>query len=135
MEIKRSRIRPLLLTLALLATPAVSLAQTAAEGNPAAAAPDNTGVNARDRDSNAVTPFSQSNKRSDVETTRRIRRSLMRDKTLSTTAKNVKVVTVDGRVILRGPVKSEQEKIAIADKAQHIVGAGKVDNQLEISGR
>ena len=135
METKRSRIRPLVFTLALLAAPGVSLAQNAASGNSSAVAPDNTGVNVRDRASDAVTPFSQSNKRGDVEITRQIRRSLMKDKALSTTAKNVKVITVDGRVTLRGPVKSEQEKVAIADKAQRIAGADKVNDQLEISGR
>lgn len=135
METKRSRILPLLFTLALLAAPAAALAQDGAGENASTAAPDNTGVNARDQGDDALTPLKQSDKRADVELTRRIRRSLMEDKALSTTAKNVKVITVDGRVTLRGPVKSEQEKVAVADKAQRIAGAGKVDDQLEISGR
>jgi osmotically-inducible protein OsmY len=59
----------------------------------------------------------------------------MEDKSLSTTARNVKVITVDGNVILRGPVKSKHEKAAIADKAVKIAGAGHVNNQLEIEGR
>ena len=70
----------------------------------------------------AVTPFTQSNNRSDIEMTRKIRRALMGDKSLSTTARNVKVITVGGTVILRGPVKSEHEKAAITDKALQIAG-------------
>lgn len=67
--------------------------------------------------------------------TREIRRALMRDKSLSTTAKNIKVITVSGTVILRGPVKSEHEKAAISDKALEIAGVGHVSDQLEIAGR
>jgi osmotically-inducible protein OsmY len=59
----------------------------------------------------------------------------MDDKSLSTTARNVKVVTVSGTVFLRGPVKSEHEKAAIADRAQQIAGPGHVIDQLEIAGR
>lgn len=59
----------------------------------------------------------------------------MEDKSLSTTARNVKVVMVGGNVILRGPVKSAHEKSAIADKALQIAGTGHVNNQLKIAGR
>ena len=89
----------------------------------------------RDRSRDAITPFTQSNDQSDVETTRKIRRALMHDKSLSTTARNVKVVTVSGTVYLRGPVKSEHEKVAIADKAQQIAGKGHVNDQLEVAAR
>jgi hyperosmotically inducible periplasmic protein len=67
--------------------------------------------------------------------TRKIRRALMNDKTLSTTARNVKVITVGGTVILRGPVKSKHEKVTIADKALQIAGSGHVNDQLEMAGR
>jgi len=89
----------------------------------------------RDRDSNSITPFSQSNKPADIEMTRQIRRALMADKSLSTTARNVKVITIDGTVTLRGPVNSEHEKAVVADKAVQIAGIGHVDDQLEIAGR
>lgn len=141
MHEKRSTICPLLLTLALLSSPAIALAQNmspASSDHPTSnsyMAPDNTGRNARDRSSDAITPFTQSNQQSDVETTRKIRRALMEDKSLSTTARNVKVVTVGGTVVLRGPVKSEHERKAIAKKALQIAGTGHVNDQLEIAGR
>jgi len=58
----------------------------------------------------------------------------MADKSLSTTAKNIKLVTVHGLVTLRGPVKTSQEREKIMAKAQDMAGADKVENQLEIKG-
>jgi hyperosmotically inducible periplasmic protein len=145
MEAIKSKIPAFLLTSALLITPGFALAENATDVNASsspstssdasAVKPDNTGKNVRDRSDNALTPLSASNDSADVETTRKIRRALMDDKSLSTTAKNVKVITVDGKVTLRGPVKSEQEKIAVADQAQRIAGPGKVNDQLEVSAR
>ncbi|HKU25796.1 MAG TPA: BON domain-containing protein [Candidatus Sulfotelmatobacter sp.] len=144
MHAKSSKMPGLLLVLTLLVPPAIALSQTtssdSSSGSRSAAepynvAPDNSGRNVRDRSSHATTPFAQSNSQSDVDTTRRIRRALMDDKSLSTTARNVKVVTVSGTVFLRGPVKSQHEKAAITDKAQQIAGAGHVNDQLEIAGR
>ncbi len=142
MHRKRSKIRPFVAALALLATPGMFFVQNSAatdssrvSSNAYSVAPDNTGRNVRDRSAVAATPFTQSNNRSDIEMTRQIRRALMRDKSLSTSAKNIKVITVDGTVILRGPVKSEHEKAAIADKALQIAGDGHVNDQLEVAGR
>ena len=145
MHAKSSKMPGLLLVLTLWVSPAIALSQTTSSDSPSGSrsaaepyynvAPDNSGRNVRDRSSHATTPFAQSNSQSDVETTRRIRRALMDDKSLSTTAHNVKIVTVSGTVFLRGPVKSQHEKAAIADKAQHIAGAGHVNDQLEIAGR
>jgi osmotically-inducible protein OsmY len=143
MEVMKSKIPAFLLASALLVTPGMSLAENATDVNASsspstssdasAVKPDNTGTNVRDRADNALTPLRASNDSADVETTRKIRRALMDDKSLSTTAKNVKVITVDGKVTLRGPVKSDQEKIAVADHAQRIAGSGKVNDQLEVS--
>jgi hyperosmotically inducible periplasmic protein len=139
MHIKRSRICPFLAALALLTVSGIFFVQNSSAGDSSSrtssVAPDNSGKNVRDRSPSAVTPFTQSNNRSDVEMTQRIRRALMRDKSLSTTAKNVKIVTVDGTVTLRGPVESEHEKAAIADEALKIAGPGHVNDQLEIAGR
>jgi len=93
---------------------------------------DNTARNARDRESKTLTPLDQSEKASDVEVTQRIRKSLVRDKSLSTNAKNVKIITVDGEVTLRGPVKSQKERAKIFANAKRIAGGHKVDDQLEI---
>jgi hyperosmotically inducible protein len=67
---------------------------------------DDTGRNVRDRDENAKTADQQSNSKEDLEITRKIRRALVEDKSLSTSAHNVKIVTVDRVVTLRGPVVS-----------------------------
>ena len=98
-------------------------------------APDNSAVNARDRDTGAMTAGQQSNVKSDVELTRRIRRAVVADRSLSMMAHNVKIVSANGSVILRGPVKTEEEKNIIASKAGAIAGADKVDNQLEVKGQ
>jgi hyperosmotically inducible periplasmic protein len=144
MNAKRSKIHPLILTLTLFMSPAIAFSQTTPNDSPSPnrrdvnsyqVAPDNSGKNVRDRSGDSITPFTQSSNQSDVETTRKIRRALMDDKSLSITARNIKVVTVGGTVILRGPVKSEQEKAAIADKALQIAGTGHVNDQLEIAGR
>ena len=112
--------------LALLGLCSISSAQEPAP------APDNSGVNVRDRNSAAMTAGEQSNAKSDVELTRQIRRAVMKDNSLSMTAHNVKIITANGAVTLRGPVKSEQEKTVIGQKAEAIAGADKVDNELEV---
>lgn len=98
-------------------------------------APDNTGKNVRDRDDKTLTPLDQSESEADRTLTQRIRQAVVDDDSLSTNAKNVKIITVNGRVTLRGPVTSKQEKAAIATKAQQLAGADKVDDQLEITGK
>jgi osmotically-inducible protein OsmY len=114
-------------------------ADEAYSGDPAPAdaaaehAPDNTGRNARDREEGALTSGDQSNTPADRELTQKIRRAVVADNSLSMTAHNVKIITVNGQVTLRGPVKSEQEKQAIERKAVEIAGAGKVQNQLEVA--
>jgi len=95
-------------------------------------APDNSEINKRDRDVSAVTPEMQSADPADVETTRKIRKEITDDDSLSTTAKNVKIITQGGKVTLRGPVNHPEEKEKIAKKAEQIAGAGKVENKLEV---
>ena len=95
-------------------------------------APDNSGINVRDRNPSAMTAGQQSNAKSDVELTRQIRRAVMKDDSLSTTAHNIKIISANGAVILRGPVNSEREKAAIGKKALEIAGPDKVDNELEV---
>ena len=107
----------------------------AADEKPAqtSTAPDNSGINVRDRNDQTVTAGDQSENEADRKISQSIRQSLTADDTLSTNGKNVKVITTDGKVTLRGPVKSDQEKAAIAAKAQQVAGVKNVDNQLEIA--
>jgi len=93
---------------------------------------DNTGRNKRDRDDRSVTPMDQSNNKGDLEITRQIRREITRNDSLSTNAHNVKIVTQQGVVTLRGPVKSPEEKATIARLAQQAPGVKRVDDQLEV---
>jgi len=96
---------------------------------------DNSGKNVRDRDSAAVTAESQSNSKADVTITQKIRRAVTSDKALSTNAHNIKIVTVNGLVTLRGPVKSAEEKKSIEAKAKSVAGATHVENDLEIASQ
>ncbi len=95
---------------------------------------DNSRVNTRDRSSAALTPMDQGGSEADRKITQQIRQDLMKDKSLSFTAKNVKVITINGKVTLRGPVKSEAERSSIEAAARRAAGGGaRVDSQLEIS--
>jgi hyperosmotically inducible protein len=99
---------------------------------PANMVPDNTDVNVQDRRGEIFTPGDQSQSVVDRSLTQRIRQAIMADESLSTTAKNVQIMMLNGLVTLRGPVHSLQEKGSIEATAQHLAGTTKVDNQLEI---
>ena len=95
--------------------------------------PDNTKVNTRDRAKDAVTADQQKENPTDRALTQKIRQALMDDKSLSTYAHNVKVVTQAGKVTLKGPVRSTAEKEKVEAMALEIAGAGHVDNQISIA--
>ena len=92
---------------------------------------DNTEVNVRDRTDAAKTPIDQNENRKDIDITANIRKRVV-DTKMSVNAQNVKIITQDGRVTLRGPVKSEEEKAQIDKMAHEVAGAANVDNQLEV---
>jgi hyperosmotically inducible protein len=96
-------------------------------------APDNTKTNARDRQAGQPTADDQSNRKPDLEITQNIRKAVMEDTSLSTYAHNVKIITKGGKVTLKGPVRSEEEKSTIATKAAQIVGKSNVMNRLTIT--
>ena len=95
--------------------------------------PDNSGRNVRDRDNQTKTSGDQSESEADRAISQNIRAAITADDSLSTNGKNVKIITSDGTVTLRGPVKSDKEKAEIEAKAKQIAGVKKVDNQLEIA--
>lgn len=99
----------------------------------AAVAADNSGRNERDRNDATKTSGDQSESEADRTISKNIRQAVVADDSVSTNGKNVKIITVDGTVTLRGPVKSEQEKTNIGAKAQQVAGVKRVDNQLEIA--
>ncbi len=94
--------------------------------------PDNTKVNQRDSEQSRVTSDQQNNNDTDRKLTQQIRQSIMQDKSLSTYAHNVKIITQNGMVTLKGPVRSAEEKQLIEAKATAAAGDGKVNSQIEI---
>ena len=95
--------------------------------------PDNTTVNKRDRDADQPTADQQKNNRPDRDLTKNIRQSIMADKSLSSYAHNVKIISQNGTVTLKGPVKSDDEKTSVMSKAVAVAGsADKVTDQITV---
>lgn len=118
--------------LALLASFAASTAWAEGSTIKAGPAPDNSAINARDTQGGPLTPENQSNKLEDRELTRKIRQSVMTEAGLSMTAKNIKIITIDGVVTLRGPVNTAQERDQIVARALALAGNGNVNNLIEV---
>jgi hyperosmotically inducible protein len=91
-------------------------------------APDNSSQN----QAQMPTAEKQSNAKTDRDITAKVRKEIMSDKDLSTYAHNVKVITANGAVTLKGPVKSEDEKAKIAELAAKVVPADKITNELTV---
>lgn len=117
------------IALSFLCLSAFSLCAIAQDNNTAA---DNTARNQRDRSGESATSSDQSNNSQAVQTTAAIRRAVVRDSSLSTTAKNVKIISDGQTVTLRGPVNTADEKSKIEQLAQSAAGNIKIDNQLEV---
>jgi hyperosmotically inducible periplasmic protein len=101
--------------------------------NPRESTPsDNTKVNKRDRAKSEPTADQAKDNASDRELMKRIRQSLMDDKSLSTYAHNIKVIAQHGKVTLKGPVRSAEEKKTVQDKATEVAGAGNVVSKISI---
>jgi len=94
---------------------------------------DDTGVNVRDRSTGTLTPEEQGGEAADVKITAAIRRAIVKDDSLSLNAHNVKIITREGIVTLRGPVESAAERTKIAQLAENTPGVKRVDDQLEIN--
>jgi hyperosmotically inducible periplasmic protein len=92
-------------------------------------APDNTKKN---KDQESPTADQQKMNPSDRAITQKIRKAIHEDKTLSTYARNIKIITQDGKVTLRGPVRSDDEKSNLEAKAASVAGQENVTNQLEV---
>ena len=101
----------------------VCLAQTA----------DNTKINKRDSSPTELTADQQGQTEEDIEITQKIRQAVVNDESLSINAQNVKIITIDRVVTLKGPVESEEEKMAIEEKAAQIAGKENVRNEIDIA--
>ena len=96
---------------------------------------DNTKTNKHDRAEGAMTAGQQKMNPADRELTQKIRKAIMADKALSTYAHNVKVISRDGMVTLKGPVRSDAEKSTVEAKATEVAGAGKVTNEITVAAK
>jgi len=103
------------------------LSALAEAATPAAA--DNSQVN----NASELTADKAGNQQTDREIMQNIRKSVVADKSLSTYAKNVKIVAANGKVTLKGPVRSTDESNNIEDKAIQIAGIGNVTNELSVA--
>src|SRR5665213_81137 len=108
-----------ILTILFCATAIASYAQTP----DANTKPDNTAVNKRDRNSGEVTADQQKTNAEDQDLTKKVRQSIMSDKSLSSYAHNIKIISQNGSVTLKGPVKSEDEKKMVMAKAVAVAGS------------
>jgi len=99
------------------------------------AKPDNTATNERDRSGETKTSGDQSNSSADLKITQAIRQALMKDRELSTTAKNIKVITANGQVTLRGPVNNTREKTKVEQIAKSAAGDAQIVDQLDVKNQ
>lgn len=101
-------------------------------GNTNAVPPDNSEINERDKNQHSITPYQQKENDVDLTITQKIRQAIVAETTFSTNAKNVKIITINKQVTLRGPVGSQAEKDKIGELAAKMTGVTRVDNQLEV---
>ena len=94
--------------------------------------PDNSAKNQRDRSGETQTSGDQSNTKEDTDVAAAIRRAIVKDGSLSVTAKNVKIISAGKTVTLRGPVNNAGEKRKIQQLAASAAPGAKIDNQLEV---
>jgi hyperosmotically inducible protein len=115
------------ITLSLICICTFALSAGAQETNA-----DNSAKNKRDRSGETQTSGDQSNTKEDVDLTAAIRRAVVKDGSLSSTAKNIKIITAGQTATLRGPVNSAEEKAKVEQLAKSAAPRAKIDNQLEI---
>ncbi len=111
---------------------------SAAEVSPMAPSPDasqadNTKRNKKVTKNAEVTAQDQSNAQADLNLVAKVRRAIVDDDSLSVNAQNVKIIATNGKVVLKGPVKSDSERTRLTQIANEIVGANNVKNELEVS--
>ena len=98
------------------------------------AKPANTAINKQEQKTSEPTADQGKNNKSDLQVAREIRRSVIKDKSLSVYGHNVKIIAQGGKVTLKGPVHSEEEKTTIATYAKNVVGEGNVTNDITVTG-
>jgi hyperosmotically inducible protein len=134
-SMRRNALKALIVQLVLLSSLTLLWAQqeTNPSQNPPAA--DNTKVNQQDRNQTEPTADRQKENSTDRQLTQQIRRALVKDKSLSSNAHNVKVIAQNGVVTLKGPVNSESEKQTVETTAAQIAGSDKVTSEIQVRSK
>jgi hyperosmotically inducible periplasmic protein len=132
---KRNMIRVLLTQVVLLGCLNLVWSQQDTDTRQSPSPADNTKVNQRDRNQSDPTADQQKENPNDRQLAQQIRRALVKDKSLSTNAHNVKIIAQNGMVTLKGPVNSDSEKQAVEAKAAQIAGADKVSSNIEVRSK
>ncbi|MBV1720065.1 MAG: BON domain-containing protein [Desulfomicrobium sp.] len=94
---------------------------------------NNTNQNKRHMSPGGVTAEQQGESKQDLELTQKIRQAVVKNKDLSMNAHNVKIITIDGVVTLKGPVASDQEKKAVEELAAQVAGDGNIKSEITIA--
>jgi len=93
---------------------------------------DNSGQNKTDKDGHSVTPLDQGDSSEDIAITKQIRKTLTGDESMSVNAQNVKIITAQGVVVLRGPVASQAECDRVLKVARETNGVLRIDNHITV---
>lgn len=93
---------------------------------------DNSEMNVRDKSNVTATPQDQSNSAGDRKLLSLVRRNIVHEKSLSMSAHNIKIMTSDGVVTLRGPVKNKEEKVKLEKVTLDTPGVKSIDDQLDV---
>jgi osmotically-inducible protein OsmY len=94
---------------------------------------DNSKANKPNQEQGTPTADQQKMNPADRDITKKIRSALHNDSSLSTYAHNVKIITREGKVTLKGPVRSEEEKDKVAAAASSVAGEGNVTNEITVA--
>ena len=129
--------RRILITMAMVfsvwVAPGMATSKSASSDESTVTQPDNSGINKRDARPEELTAAQQSPQKSDVELTRLIRKNIISHHELSTNAHNIKIITQQGSVTLKGPVGSQHEKAIVEKIAREVAGVHNVLNELQIA--
>jgi hyperosmotically inducible protein len=129
MTLRNNVVLPSALFVLLCSAGTIHASQPPQQSGTTQTAPDNSKQNKNQ----SQTAETQTNAKGDRETTAQIRKAILADKTLSTYAHNVKIITRNGMVTLKGPVSSEAEKQKVADAAASVISPDKVSNKLTVA--
>ena len=132
---KRNVVIALVAQLVLMGSLTMLWARQDADTNPSPPAADNTKVNQRDRNRSEPTADNQKENPADRQLAQQIRRAIVKDKSLSSNAHNIKVIAQNGMVTLKGPVDSESEKQTVEAKASQVAGAEKVSSEIQVRSK